>query len=75
MTFTRYSPIRMRFMIPIMYPRRRGYRFSFMKRRTRLVDTKFWNHPLLNQRPKPSSNSRKTYIQYNAEARKHNRGN
>ena len=61
---------RNKFYIPLMYPRKRGYRFSFMKRR-RVPDNfeRAFHHDM---RQKPSMKSRLTYIQYNANARRHN---
>lgn len=61
---------RNKFYIPLMYLRKRGYRFSFMKRR-RIPDN-FERAFYHDMRPKPSMTSRLTYIQYNANARRHN---
>lgn len=61
---------RNKFYIPLMYPRKRGYRFSFMKRR-RIPDN-FERAFYHDMRHKPSMTSRLTYIQYNANARRHN---
>jgi hypothetical protein len=62
---------RNKYYIPLIYPRKkRGYRFSFMKRR-RVPDNfeRAFHHDM---RQKPSMKSRLTYIQYNANARRHN---
>ncbi len=61
---------RNKFYIPLMYPRKRGYRYSFMKRRR--VPDNFERALYHDMRPKPSMKSRLTYIQYNANARRHN---
>ena len=64
----------MRFLLPLCYSRHRRYRHSSIGHRLPPLYKKWWNHPMVNLRFKPNNRCRDTFIQYNARACKHNRG-